>query len=145
MKGSVLLDSACYFTGTEASCADVDWSDSSVIVDFNLFYIGFPSSVCASADLTTIDADSVSGTHTLFTNFTLCHLLHLLVAIAWHNKCILSEMERFCKKFWKFSAKNFCIAWKETKNPCRIHQFNDFFTIMAVWAKNVFIFTVRVV
>gem|GEM_PF-3486928 len=24
MKGSVLLDSACYFTGTKASCTDVD-------------------------------------------------------------------------------------------------------------------------
>lgn len=82
MKGSVLLDSACYFTGTEASCADVDGSDCSVIVDFNLLHIGFPCSVGTSADLATVNADSVASTHTLFTNFTLCHLLHLLVTIA---------------------------------------------------------------
>ena len=75
-------ESACYCTGTEASCADVDRSDCSVIVDFNLFYIGFPRSVGTSADLATVDADSVSRAHTLFTNFTLCHFLHLLVAIA---------------------------------------------------------------
>ncbi len=76
------LDSACYFAGTEASCADIDGSDSSVVIDFNLFYIGLPYSFGTSADLATADADSTAGLHTLFTNFTLCHSLHLLVAIA---------------------------------------------------------------
>ena len=106
MKGRA-LDSACYSTGTEASCADVDWSDCSVVVDFNLFYIGFPCSVGTSADLATVDADSVACTHTLFTNFTLCHLLHLLVVIAWHNIMYINRKEAILQEVLKVFGKKF--------------------------------------
>lgn len=75
-------DGPGHFSGAQASGADIDGTDGTVVVDLYLFHIRFPGFICASADLATVDADSVSRAHTLFTNFTLCHFLHLLVAIA---------------------------------------------------------------
>lgn len=72
-------DGPGHFSGAQASGADIDGTDGTVVVDLYLFHIRFPGFICASADLATVDADSMAGLAGFFADFTLCHRwLHLL-------------------------------------------------------------------
>lgn len=68
-------DCACNLIGAHTSCANINRFDITVIFnDFYLLYIGFPFSICASAHLGTLDANSMTSNLVLLTNFTLRHL-----------------------------------------------------------------------
>ena len=71
--GFTLLDSASNFTGTQASCADVDGTNSAVVYDLHFLHVWFPGFIGASGDLATVNADSVAGLLIFCTNFALCH------------------------------------------------------------------------
>lgn len=81
-NGRLLLrqsDGTCNFVGTHTSCANVNRFDIAVcFCNFNLFYVGFPFSIRASTNLTTVDTNSMAFHLALLTNFTFSHFLHLL-------------------------------------------------------------------
>ena len=69
----VFSDGASNFTWTHTSCANVNWSDSSIVVDFNFFNIRLPGFVGTTAYLASVYADSVACLLGFCTNFTFCH------------------------------------------------------------------------
>ena len=62
-------DGPGHFSGAQASGADIDGTDGTVVVDLYLFHIRFPGFICASADLATVDADSMAGLAGFFRRF----------------------------------------------------------------------------
>ena len=107
LKGNGLLvlcklDSAGYFTRTQATGAGVDILGRTVYDSLNALDIGLPAAVGPPMRMGNLDAKG----HAFATTITLCHLLHLLVFKSpEYNTRPGGKMQAFFKNIWPKNRK----------------------------------------